>query len=333
MMKTSVSLYSYQLSYYIGKLDLEGCIREAAKAGSQGIELIAEQMPVGGSYPRVEKQDVSQWFDWMAKYNVTPTCMDTFCDIMMFKNRFLTRKEQVQLFRQDLELAHKLGFKYTRVIHNIQPEVIEMALPIAADNDIKMCFEIHSPMRIRSEFIQRHVEMIERTGTKNYGFMPDWGIFPLPKKIPTPEEALAAGVSQKAIDFVKAQKGPIAMSRLFGLTSEGFSDQDAHYIMEALPNEMDAPNELEWLEDIAPYIYHCHAKCLHMNENCEDDRIDAAGAVKMLKKIGYDGYLSTEYEGQRSAPGAEDDAADELIDEIEQVRRHQVMLHRLIAEA
>ena len=54
MMKTSVSLYSYQLSYYIGKLDLEGCIREAAKAGSQGIELIAEQMPVGGSYPRVE---------------------------------------------------------------------------------------------------------------------------------------------------------------------------------------------------------------------------------------------------------------------------------------
>ena len=119
MMKTSVSLYSYQLSYYIGKLDLEGCIREAAKAGSQGIELIAEQMPVGGSYPRVEKQDVSQWFDWMAKYNVTPTCMDTFCDIMMFKNRFLTRKEQVQLFRQDLELAHKLGFKYTRVIHNI----------------------------------------------------------------------------------------------------------------------------------------------------------------------------------------------------------------------
>lgn len=34
-----------------------------------------------------------------------------------------------------------------------------------------------------------------------------------------------------------------------------------------------------------------------------------------------------------AAPGAEDDAADELIDEIEQVRRHQVMLHRLIAEA
>ena len=125
----------------------------------------------------------------------------------------------------------------------------------------------------------------------------------------------------------------VGYGEFFGEYFRQIGDQDAHYIMEALPNEMDAPNELAWLEDIAPYIYHCHAKCLHMNENCEDDRIDAAGAVKMLKKIGYDGYLSTEYEGQRSAPGAEDDAADELIDEIEQVRRHQVMLHRLIAEA
>lgn len=333
MMKTSVSLYSYQLSYYIGKLDLEGCIREAAKAGSQGIELIAEQMPVGGSYPRVEKQDVSQWFDWMAKYNVTPTCMDTFCDIMMFKNRFLTRKEQVQLFRQDLELAHKLGFKYTRVIHNIQPEVIEQALPIAADNDIQMCFEIHSPMRIRSEFIQRHVEMIERTGTKNYGFMPDWGIFPKPKVIPSAEEALRDGVSEKAIEFVRTHPDPIPMAQLFSLNTMGFSDKDCHYIMEAMPNEMDAPNELEWLEDIAPYIYHCHAKCLHMNEQGTDDKINAEGAVRMLRKIGYDGYLSTEYEGQRGAAGADEEEAEDLTDEIEQVRRHQAMLRRLIAEA
>ena len=32
----SVSLYSYQVEYYLGKLDLEGCIREAAKAVATG---------------------------------------------------------------------------------------------------------------------------------------------------------------------------------------------------------------------------------------------------------------------------------------------------------
>ena len=34
--KRSVSLYSYQEAYFTGKLDLEGCIREAAKAGAAG---------------------------------------------------------------------------------------------------------------------------------------------------------------------------------------------------------------------------------------------------------------------------------------------------------
>ena len=43
-MKRSISLYSYQDEYYDGKLDLEGCLRETAKTGAVGVELLAEQM-------------------------------------------------------------------------------------------------------------------------------------------------------------------------------------------------------------------------------------------------------------------------------------------------
>ena len=32
--KRSISLYSYQDEYYDGKLDLEGCLKEAAKTAS-----------------------------------------------------------------------------------------------------------------------------------------------------------------------------------------------------------------------------------------------------------------------------------------------------------
>ena len=42
--KRSVSLYSYQDEYYDKKLDLEGCLRETAKTGATGVELLAEQM-------------------------------------------------------------------------------------------------------------------------------------------------------------------------------------------------------------------------------------------------------------------------------------------------
>ena len=41
---SSVSLFSYQDEYYDGKLDLEGCLRETAKTGATGVELLAEQM-------------------------------------------------------------------------------------------------------------------------------------------------------------------------------------------------------------------------------------------------------------------------------------------------
>ena len=55
--KRSVSLYSYQQAYYLGQLDLEGCVAAAAAAGAKGIELIPEQMPVG-RFPNPWKQDV-----------------------------------------------------------------------------------------------------------------------------------------------------------------------------------------------------------------------------------------------------------------------------------
>ena len=35
--KRGISLYSYQENFYLGKLDLEGMIREAAKTGATGI--------------------------------------------------------------------------------------------------------------------------------------------------------------------------------------------------------------------------------------------------------------------------------------------------------
>ena len=91
--KRSISLYSYQQAYYLGQLDLRGCVAEAAKTGAEGIELIPEQMPVG-SFPTNRQKDIDWWKDLMQEFNVTPTCMDTFIDFKMFRDRkrYLTLK-------------------------------------------------------------------------------------------------------------------------------------------------------------------------------------------------------------------------------------------------
>ena len=117
--KRSVSLYSYQQAYYLGQLDLEGCVAAAAAAGAKGIELIPEQMPVG-RFPNPWKQDVVWWKELMDKYGTTPTCMDTFIDFKMFeRKRYITLQEQVAFLERDLRLAAELGFPVIRVLCKI----------------------------------------------------------------------------------------------------------------------------------------------------------------------------------------------------------------------
>ena len=95
--KRSVSLYSYQDEFYLGKLDLEGCLRETAATGATGVELLAEQMIRQFPLPIETQTFRDQWFEWMKKYNLTPSCYDAFLENHIYDNRTLTLKEQVNM--------------------------------------------------------------------------------------------------------------------------------------------------------------------------------------------------------------------------------------------
>lgn len=77
-MKRSISLYSYQDEYYDGKLDLEGCLRETAKTGATGVELLAEQMIKKFPLPIETEEFREQWFGWLEKYHLTHHAMTHF---------------------------------------------------------------------------------------------------------------------------------------------------------------------------------------------------------------------------------------------------------------
>lgn len=87
--------------------------------------------------------------------------------------------------------------------------------------------------------------------------------------------------------------------------------------------------------DIIPYIVSIHGKFYNMTEipgnpGCyEDACIDYETPMKYLKQYGYDGYINSEYEGQRDQ---QDRGMEYLPDDVEQVRRHHEMLRRLIGE-
>ena len=91
----------------------------------------------------------------------------------------------------------------------------------------------------------------------------------------------------------------------------------------------------EDLKDLMPYIVSIHGKFYNMSEiqgkpgTYQDISMDYEGPVKFLKENHYEGYINSEYEGQRRF---QDRGIEELIDEVDQVRRHQEMLKRLIGE-
>ena len=62
-----------------------------------------------------------------------------------------------------------------------------------------------------------------------------------------------------------------------------------------------------------------------MLEDYTEYSIPYKEVIDVLKKGGFNGYIATEYEGNRHIQDIYE------VDSVEQVRRHQVMLERMIA--
>ena len=345
--KKSVSLYSYQEEYYLGKMNLEDCIREASKAGATGIELLPEQMM--DDFPEVTPKFKDQWFGWMDKYGTEPTCSDAFLENKIYRNRTCTLKEQVKMMERDIKIASQLGFKTLRTLVSTPMDVIEGSLGIAEENNVKICIEVHSPFSLNSGWADGYMNMILKTGTEYFGFMPDFGIFC--KSIPDilKEQAIRKGASKEGIKAVedafneRVTKGIVKIkydTNLGKAHHEYIVANGMPQLMEKIEklggNPADkafagASFEYTWCDpqdvvDNVKYIYHTHAKCYNTSADYIETSVPLKEVIAAFKKAGYKGYLSTEYEGNRMINDYYE------VNSIEQVRRHQEAMRRAIEE-
>lgn len=330
--KRGVSLYSYQQAYYTKKLDLEGCIKTAVTTtGCTGIELIYEQMPLerypDAVYPNISDKGVARWKDLMAKYGTVPTCMDSFIDSKIYKGRISYMQEQVQMMEQDLKLASKLGFSCIRVLALVPPEVLEACIPMAEYYGVAMGQEVHPRFALDDPWILNVVEIARKHHTKYLGLIPDFGIFNKGLnsaqlnylKIMGEDSALVDEAAklfredksaQEVAEFIRTRGGSERFARMAG--SSSFMGRYA---------------DPQKLRDVLDVVVHFHGKCYCVDENGNDPMMNYEEPIQILKEENWDGYISTEFEGQRTYHG-QDCPYEE--DEIEQVRRHHVMLKRLI---
>lgn len=347
--KRSVSLYSYQDEYYLGKLDLEGCLRETAATGATGVELLAEQMIKKFPLPIETQTFRDQWFDWMKKYNLTPSCYDAFLENHLYDNRTLTLKEQVNMMKRDLHLASLLGFPVIRTLVSTPMDVIEGSLPYAEEVGVKIGIEVHAPFSLNSGWADGYMEMINRTGTKHFGFIPDMGIFC--KNIPdvVRDKARRHGAKEECIKIVddayanRVAKGFTKIKYDLNLGKANMEYRMANgmaEMMDAVKAAGGGPADLEYAGSSFTYswsdpqdiidnidlIFHTHAKFYNVHEDLTETAVALPEVIEAYKKAGYTGFLSSEYEG------GEHLRMDLDVDSIEQVRRHQAAMAKCIGE-
>jgi len=272
--------------------------------------------------------------------------MDAFLENHIYDNRTCTLREQIANMERDIKIAHELGFKVLRTLVSTPMPVIEGSLSIAEDYDVKIGLEVHSPFSLNSGWSDGYMEMINRTGTKYFGFIPDFGIFC--KRIPTEltEQALRSGAKPECVKIVqdafqaRIDKGFVKIKYDTNLGKANMEYRMANgmgEMMDAIKKAGGGPADLAYggasfaytwndpqdIIDNIKYIYHTHAKCYNINEQYEETCIPMQEVIDAYKKAGYHGYLSTEWEGAEMV----DDASESCV---EQVRRHLECMRRCI---
>lgn len=322
--KRGVSLYSYQEEFFLRTMSLEDCIAHAASIGANGIEVIPEQSLVG--YPHITDEQVDQWHAWMRKYGVTTSATDLFLDTKRYPNRWLSHEEQVASFRADIDLAVRLGAPVIRAIINTPPEVMRDAATYARDAGVRLLLEVHAPFHYSHPWIEQHLEVMHAEGGVALGLMPDMGTFV--EKFPrvVAERALRDGARPEIVDYIVKLYDDhgdthalmdIVHYRGGGPVDMGLARQATHFIYRD-PAEM---------LDHMPLIGHIQAKFYEMVDDTTEFSIPYDRIVPLLQRGGFNGYLSSEYEGNRHIQDAFP------VDSREQVRRQHAMFAALLGES
>jgi len=323
--KRGISLYSFQEEMFLGQMSVEDVIAFGATIGAHGIEILPEQnMP---TFPNITDHQIGEWQDMLARHGAHFTAYDMFLDTKRRKDRLMSDEEQVESIQRDLVLCNRLGIKNMRILIFVRPDILEKCVPLAEKLDVHMGVEVHAPWYLDHAWILRTIEVADRLNTKHLGILPDMGIFM--KHYPPAFRARfeRQGARPEVTQFIVDQHEQKVMCEytIFEVAVKMQGNKAEVAMAETLRHAPYANPKR--IGDFAPYFRHIQAKFYEMTEDCTDPALAYDEVIPELVKAGWEGTLSSEYEGNRWIQDVHE------VDSREQVRRQHVMFERLIAKA
>ena len=254
--KRGVSSYSYQNLIFNRKMDHRDFIRTVREdLDCDGIELIDETFI--DDYPFLSEEFEYDWKNTIARYNMKSVTIDIYLDVLQFRDHVLNYAEAAERLRRDITIASRLGFQNVRCLSAVPAEVIEACLPLAEELDVRIGQEIHAPLPLvvdpnvpnRLHFhapideVDRIIEMIERTGTKHAGFVPDMGLFQHSLTPIMLAKARRVVPIPEAVDYLEENKGKMPDPELKANMLEKYGEAVCKPIMRMIQTQGSAKPE------------------------------------------------------------------------------------------
>jgi sugar phosphate isomerase/epimerase len=288
-LRYGVSTYSYTGDIYTS-MTLEDVFADIADLGATGIEILGEgNVP---NYPTPSAAWINTWHGLLETYGLTATNFGSWVDTTRWSDRDLTVADGAEQLQLDLRLAKELGFTSVRPKfgvtswdldpHPIWQGAVERSLDLAAELDVVICPEIHSPTPIKHPVTQGYVDFIEKTGTEHFKLLIDTGIF-------------QTAVVREAAEQIDS------------------GDED-----DVPPPLRPLRVPMADLAEVLPHTHFIQAKFFAIDDDLHDLHVPWADIVPTLEKAGWNGWLSSEYEGRREPYRGRD-----------QVRRQHALLRSL----
>jgi sugar phosphate isomerase/epimerase len=329
-------------------MDWKDMVREVHdNLETDGIEIIDEQTI--RKYPFSSEQFIFDWNSHLARYDMKAITMDVYMDVHQFRDHVITIREAAERLKNDIKLAAKLGFQIVRCLSAVPVEVIELAIDTAEKYNVRIGKEIHAPIPIkpsgdvfgamglmarpRVNMVEQIIELVKRTGSKHVGLVPDMGIFQHSPSQVTVDYTKRHANKPEAVDFILENSRKYDRKEMIDIVDKKYPEHGLGNMMINRMSLHESAAKPEDIIEIIPYIVSIHGKFYNMTEipgkpgQYEDKSIDYETPLRHLRENGFDGYINSEFEGQRDQ---QDMGIAGLVDEVDQVRRHHEMLRRLV---
>ena len=311
--RLGTTLYSLTSEFAAGLYTPETLIAAVAENGiGPGVEFNIAQLL--RTYPDVDDDFVKLWFDTLEKHGLEPSAVGTNLDMGRRKDRDMTPDEEHDFLARQLKTAHTLGFR-TIVIRSAGKELLRSLLPLAEKYDQRLGYEIHAPSGPNDPKVVAIRELYDELGSDRLGFTADFSST-MHSLSPTLLRTLSQmGMDEKyfpVMDEIWRKPQPMHVrNQEFEdvLSADGVDFLRFGPFTRLAFNMHGLVPAEEWL-DIMPQIFHVHAKFYDIGADGEEPAMDIPRIVRQFVVGGYQGFLSSEWEGHAFSDLGESDPID-----------------------